>query len=56
MNYTVYVRHRASRELHKMELKFSSSAQLTSFLYDIPGTLEVISYERNKSVPRPKRS
>ena len=56
MNYIIYIRHRATRELNKMELKFSSVGQLTSFINDLPGTLELISYERDKSVPRPKRS
>ena len=56
MNYIIYIRHRATRELNKLELKFNSVGQLTSFINDLPGTLELISYERDKSVPRPKRS
>jgi hypothetical protein len=56
VNYIIYIRHRASRELNKLELKFNSVGQLTSFINDLPGTLELISYERDKSVPRPKRS
>ena len=56
VNYIIYIRHRATRELNKMELKFNSVGQLTSFINDLPGTLELISYERDKSVPRPKRS
>ena len=56
MNYIIYIRHRATRELNKLELKFNSVGQLRSFMNDLPGTLELISYERDKSVPRPKRS
>jgi hypothetical protein len=56
MNYIIYIRHRATRELNKMELKFNSVGQLRSFMADLPGTLELVSYERDKSVPRPKRS
>ena len=56
MKYIIYIRHRATRELNRLELKFNSVGQLTSFINDMPGTLELISYERNKSVPRPKRS
>ncbi len=56
MNYIIYIRHRATRELNRLELKFSSTGQLMSFINDMPGTLELISYERDKSVPRPKRS
>ena len=56
MNYIIYIRHRATRELNRLELKFNSVGQLTSFINDMPGTLELISYERDKSVPRPKRS
>ena len=56
MNYIIYIRHRATRELNRLELKFNSVGQLTGFINDLPGTLELISYERDKSVPRPKRS
>ncbi len=41
---------------NKMELKFNSVGQLRSFMNELPGTLELISYERDKSVSRPKRS
>jgi hypothetical protein len=56
MNYIIYIRHRATRELNRLELKFNSVGQLRGFMNDLPGTLELISYERDKSVPRPKRS
>jgi hypothetical protein len=56
VNYIIYIRHRATRELNRLELKFNSVGQLTSFINEMPGTLELISYERDKSVPRPKRS
>lgn len=56
MEYIIYIRHRATRQLNKLNLKFNSVGQLTSFINDMPETLELISYERDKSVPRPKRS
>jgi hypothetical protein len=56
MNYIIYIRHRATRELHKLNLKFNGVSQLRGFMDELPGTLELISYERDKSVPRPKRS
>jgi hypothetical protein len=56
MNYIIYIRHLATRELNKMELKFNSVGQLRSFMNELPGTLELISYERDKSFPRTKRS
>jgi hypothetical protein len=56
VNYIIYIRHRATRELHKLNLKFNGVSQLRGFMDELPGTLELISYERDKSVPRPKRS
>lgn len=56
MNYILHIRHRATRELNKLNLKFNDVRQLRDFMDNLPGTLELISYERDKSVPRPKRS
>lgn len=56
MIYILHIRHRATRELHKLNLKFNDVGQLRGFMDNLPGTLELISYERDKSVPRPKRS